>query len=135
MRSILTDTQFTEAVYRHYRGETLSEIAFDFGISLSSLSQIKKRREIDWERIRHQIISIDIAKLDGQSPQHPPQHIREILSHILLLFIKTPTRQQILDQLCADKSCSLVEAESYLQTFETLFPLSEWSHSQRVALP
>lgn len=104
-------------------GATLSEIAADFGISLSSLSQIKKRRETDWERIRYQIISLDIAKLNGSEIQHPPKHIREILSHILLIFIKTPTRQQILDQLCADKACSPVEAENYIQTFETLFPL------------
>ena len=123
MRSLLTDTQFTEAVYRHYRGATLSEIASDFGISKSSLSQIKKRRESDWERIRHQIISIDIAKLNGQETLHPPKHIREILSHILLIFIRTPTRHQILEQLCADKDCSPIEAENYIQTFETLFPL------------
>ncbi len=40
MKSV-SESQFTEAVYRNYHGEPLTSIAKDFGIGQSTLSQLK----------------------------------------------------------------------------------------------
>lgn len=56
MRKVLTDAIFVKAVYRHYRGETLSSIAKDYGIGISTLSEARDRRRSEWDSIREKII-------------------------------------------------------------------------------
>ncbi len=62
MKSV-SESQFTEAVYRNYHGEPLTSIAKDFGIGQSTLSQLKARRADDWERIHQQIVATEIVRL------------------------------------------------------------------------
>lgn len=116
----LTESQFTEAVYRHYYGETLTSIAKDFGISQSALSQLKHRRSADWQRRSDQIVASEIAKLQNQ-PALDAQ-TRHRLTVLLQLVIKCRSRKKILKRLCEESNCTPAEAESYIDTFESLLP-------------
>lgn len=62
MKNRITKAQFTEVVYRNYHGETLTEIAKDFGIRQSTLSQLKSKRIKDWERIKQEIRTTEIIR-------------------------------------------------------------------------
>ena len=63
MKRAITDAQFTEAVFRHYHGETLEEIAEDFGISANTLKSIKSRKSGEWNRQRKELIHSHLAEL------------------------------------------------------------------------
>lgn len=63
MKKAITEAQFTEAVFRHYHGETLEEIANDFGISPNTLKSIKSRKSGEWENQREQLINSKYAEL------------------------------------------------------------------------
>ena len=63
MKNRITKSQFTEAVYSNYHGETLTSIAKDFGIGQSTLSQLKTRRQDEWIRIEQQITATQIVQL------------------------------------------------------------------------
>lgn len=65
MKKRVSDHQFTEAVYRHYYGESLTSIAKDFGIGQSTLSELRHRRRVECDRIRHRIIDAEIAGLNA----------------------------------------------------------------------
>ena len=72
MKIRITESQFIEAVYRNYHGETITEIAKDFGVNQSTLSQLKSRRAEDWERIKHQITTAEIIKIVFHNNNTPP---------------------------------------------------------------
>ena len=63
MKSALTPAQFTEAVFRQYHGETLKEIAEDFGISPNTLKSIKSRKSREWNRQREALIRAHLSEL------------------------------------------------------------------------
>lgn len=49
MKIRITESYFKGTVYGNYPGETVTEIATDFGVNQSMLSQLKPRK--DWKRI------------------------------------------------------------------------------------
>ena len=57
----LSDAQLIDVIYRYHHGEKLTDIAKDYGIAQSTLSQIKSRRSADWQRIHNQIIMAEIV--------------------------------------------------------------------------
>ena len=62
MKNTISEAQFTEAVYRNYHGEIITQIAKDFGVGQSTLSQLKSRRAEDWERIKQEIRTTEIIR-------------------------------------------------------------------------
>lgn len=75
MKIRITEAQFIEAVYRNYHGETITEIAEDFGVSQPTLSQLKSRRSKDWKRIQQQIATAEIVKLVFENKNNLPTQI------------------------------------------------------------
>lgn len=71
MKRVVSESQFTEAVYRHYHGESLTSIAKSFGVGQSALSQLKSRRASEWECIRHQIVATEVVRLVFGTPEFP----------------------------------------------------------------
>lgn len=123
MKKRVTEHQFTEAVYRHYYGEPLTSIAKDFVIGQSTLSELRQRRRVEWDRIRHRIIGSEIAGF--HAPKFPPvdQQMRSCFTFLLKLLITSPTSDCLISAFCQEFDFSRAEAETYIQTFESLLPL------------
>ena len=122
MRKVLTDAQFTEAVYRHYNGSTLSEIAAHFGIRISTLSETRKRRREEWDRIRHHIIEGDIARLKSESNGLDALN-REIMTHLLSLVCDKKSYEEVLVSLQSEYNLTSAECQTYITLFELHLPV------------
>ena len=123
MKKSITESQFVEAVYRHYRGESLSEIAKAYGIGQSTLTEIRKRRIVDWERVRHRIIDAEIASLRNQEQNMPDSETRETFIILLKYMLKYTTYHEILPKFCEEINCTPDEARTYICAFESHLPL------------
>ena len=122
MRKVLTDSNFVRAVYRHYHGETLSSIAKDFGIGISTLSENRDRRREEWDAIRSKIIDAEIAGLcHGNTGVDTAT--REILTYLLREVVGDTPYAEVLSKLCDKVECSVDEGETYIHLFESLLPL------------
>lgn len=122
MSRALSDEKFVKAVYRHYRGETLSSIAKDYGIGISTLSEARDRRRAEWDSIRSKIIDSEIACLLGL-PKCLDTETREILAHLLRCVVGERPYAEVLCELCHQVDCTREEGETYIQLFESLLPL------------
>ncbi len=122
MRKVLTDSKFVSAVYRHYHGETLSAIAKDFGIGISTLSENRDRRREEWNEIRGKIIDAEIAGLCGANNGLDTQ-TRHILTYLLRCVVEDTGYAEVLSKLCHKVECTPEEAETYIQLFESLLPI------------
>ena len=118
----LSKAQFTEAVYRHYYGETLASIAEDFGITQSALSQYRDRHHKEWERRMDYIIAHDVARLSNQ--QNTDIKTREHITRLLCLLLNgSLNRKSLIESFCHETHCTPSEAETYIEKLETLLPL------------
>ena len=122
MKKVLTDSKFVSAVYRHYHGETLSSIAKDFGIGVSTLSENRDRRREEWNEIRSRIIDAEIACLCSATTGLDTE-IREIITYLLSEVIRSTPYVEVLSKLCHKVHCTEEEGETYIQLFESLLPV------------
>lgn len=122
MRKVLTDSKFVSAVYRHYHGETLSAIAKDFGIGVSTLSENRDRRRDEWNEIRGKIIDAEIAGLCSATRGLDTDQ-REILTYLLREVVSCTPYAEVLSKLCHKMDCTPSEGETYIQLFESLLPI------------
>jgi len=123
MRRVVSESQFVEAVYRHYKGDTLSEIASDFGVGQSTLTELRKRRVVDWERIRQKIIDAEIARLCCNDLPFRDASTRESVTLLLKYLVSGCKYSDILPKFCAELGCTAEEAETHIITFESLLPV------------
>lgn len=117
----LTEAKFTEAVYRNYHGETISSIANDFGIGISTLSEIRDRHREEWNRIRDKIIDADIAHLKSTEMDTADIETRNLMTHIFCHLTQLTPYNEVLDALCDKANCTQDEAKTYIKLFESLF--------------
>ena len=122
MKKVLTDAMFVKAVYRHYQGETLSSIAKDYGIGISTLSETRDRRRAEWNSIREKIIEADISVLCG-STKGVDIETRKILTHLLYSLVGDKTYDEVLRDLCHKVDCTEDEGKTYIQLFESILPV------------
>ena len=120
MRKKITEAQFTASVYRHYHGDTLSVIAKDIGVYPSALSELRKRRRTDWERIENRIIDMELGRFQTAKTD---MQMRKRLTELLKLVISEPEPDDMLSAVCIKMQCTPSEAQTYIQLFEALFPL------------
>ena len=122
MRKVLTDAQFTEAVYRHYNGATLSEIAEYFGVRISTLSETRKRRRKEWDDIYNRLIDGDLLRLKSESAGLDALN-REIMTHLLSLVCVLTPYNDILQALHATYNLTPDECQTYITLFELHLPV------------
>lgn len=122
MRKVLTDAQFTEAVYRHYNGSTLSEIAAHFGIHISTLSETRKRRRQEWDDIYSRLIDGDLMRLKSESNGLDARN-RERMTSLLALVSQDKTYTEILCEFGAAHNLTEPECKTYIKLFELLLPV------------
>lgn len=122
MRKVLTDAQFTEAVYRHYTGSTLSEIAEYFGIRIATLSATRKRRRKEWDEIYSRLIDGDLMRLKSESCGLDATH-RERMTTLLVLVSQEKTYPDILSEFGEAHNLTEAECNTYIKLFELLLPM------------
>lgn len=122
MKSVISDAQFTEAVYRHYNGATLTEIADHFGIRISTLSETRKRRREEWDRIRDHLIEGDLARLKSEASGLDALN-REIMTHLLSLVSVLTPYDDILASLQDVYNLTSDECQIYITLFELHLPV------------
>lgn len=120
MKKKISESQFTEAIYRHYYGESISSIAKDFGVYPSTLSLLRKRRRVDWERIENRIIDMELGRF---STARTDTEARISLTALFRLVVSEKKETDILSAFCTEMGYSAAEAETYIKLFESLFPL------------
>lgn len=120
MKKKISESQFTEAIFRHYYGESISSISKDFGVYPSTLSLLRKRRRLDWDRIENRIIDMELGRYFSARTD---TETRVCLMALFRLAICGSKDTDILSEFCSEMGYSVSEAEGYIQMFESLFPL------------
>lgn len=117
----LTEAQFTQAVYRNYHGETISSIANDFGIGISTLSELRDRHREQWDQIRDKIIDADIAHLKSTEIKTSDLETRNLMTHLFCYLTQLTPYNEVLTAVCEKANCTKDEAETYIKLFEARF--------------